>query len=325
MRVLVTGATGFIGLRLVQRLLGQGHAVTALSRSASERVASGADVVLADLRHLEVSQLGSAPFDRVFHLAAMVSFEQRARSELLAVNGEGTRHLLALAREWNGCRSVVVSSACTLGISSRPEDILDETSVPSERVVRRNPYLESKLAAERAALWASRSQSVVVANPTTVYGPGDWSLNSGTLVRQVLGSRVVPVPPGGSNVVDVDDVVDGLLAAAEHGRTGRRYVLGGCNLRFGEIVDTICEQAAVRRLRVPLPRGLMPALSGAAVVAGPLGGGRFLTPQIVGDLFYFKYYSSARAERELGWKARYPFAETIERALSFYRHEGLLP
>ena len=173
------------------------------------------------------------------------------------------------------------------------------------------------------AVDAARDQNVVIVNPTTVYGPGDWSLNSGTLVLQVAHSRVLPVPPGGSNVVDVDDVVSGILAAGEGGQSGRRYVLGGANLTFGAIVSTIAGVVGRRPLRVPLPRWMRGPMAAVAWLGSRLAGGRFLTPQIISDLFAFKYYSSARAREELGWEAHCPFREAVERAWVFYREAGL--
>ena len=323
MRALVTGATGFIGSRLVARLCEEGTEVVALSRRPARALPEGARFIAADV--LEPDSLARAGdgCGRLYHLAALVTFDPRRREELLRVNGQGTANVLAAARRWGVERCVVVSSAITLGLSASPDTVLDEEARPTEAMARSNPYLASKLEAERMAAEAAGSQSVTIVNPTTVYGPGDWSLNSGTLIRKIARSRVVPVPPGGGNVVDVDDVVAGVLAAGEGGQPGRRYVLGGANLPFTEIFSTIADVVGHRPSWVRLPRWMRGPMAAAAWVAGRLTGNRFLTPQIVGDLFAFKYYSSARAERELGWTPAHAFRESVERAWAFYRSEGL--
>jgi len=324
MRAMVTGATGFIGRRLIEYLLGEGVEVVALVRGEAQGLPPSVVCSCGDVT--DGASLGDAGrgCDRLYHLAARISFDPAQRAELLRVNGQGTATVLAAARRWGIERCVVVSSACTLGLSGSAADVLDEGSAADAPAAARNPYLASKLAAEDAAREASGEQWVAVVNPTTVYGAGDWSLNSGTLVAKVARSRVVPVPSGGSNVVDVGDVASGVVAAGERGQSGCRYVLGGANLPFAEIIATIAAAVGRRPVCVPLPRWMRGPMAAAAWAAGKLGGGRFMTPQIVGDLFAFKYYSSALAERELGWTARVPFRESIAQAWAFYEREGLV-
>jgi len=322
-RAFVTGATGFIGRRLVERLCKDGAEVIALVRSERPGLPEGVRTVRGDILALESLQEAGAGCDRLYHLAALITFDPRRREELLRVNGGGTANVLAAARRWKVARTVVVSSACTVGLSDSSDRVLDEDSPLREGLAEHNPYLASKQAAEKAAMAAAREQAVVVVNPTTVFGPGDYSLNSGTLVLKVARSWVLPVPPGGSNVVDVDDVVEGILAAGERGQSGRRYILGGANLTFAEILDTAAVAVGHRPLFIRVPGWTRAPMAAAAWMAGALGRSRFLTPQIVSDLFAFKYYSSHRAKQELAWTPRRPFRETVVRAWDFYRREGL--
>ncbi len=326
MRAFVTGATGFIGRCLVDRLVRDGDDVSALVRKddhdlpATVRVAIGC---VEDGR--EVLAQAMAGCDVVFHLAARVSFDPRSLTDLLRVNGDGTREVLAAARSASVPRTVVVSSACTIGLSDRPEKLLDENTPLDARLVDRNPYMRSKCAAEACAMEASRGgQWVVIVDPTTVFGAGDRTLNSGTLVRQVARAAVLPVPPGGSNVIDVDDVVDGLFAAAREGRSGKRYILGGANLRFGEILDSVASVVGRRPVMVPLPGLARLPMTVAAWVVQRLTGSRLITPQIVADTFAYKFFSSERAEAELGWRARRDFTSTLSSAWDYYRREGLI-
>jgi dihydroflavonol-4-reductase len=322
-RAIVTGATGFIGRRLVVRLLAEGVEVIALVRNEQHNLPPQVQTVRGDILSPETLGEWGAGCDRLYHLAALITFEPQRRDELLEVNGRGTANILAAARGWNIERSVVVSSACTIGLSYSQDCLLNEDSPLAEGLAESNPYLASKLAAERIAVTAAENQSVTIVNPTTVYGPGDERLNSGTLVRRIARSVVMPVPPGGSNVVDVDDVVEGIIAAGERGKSTRRYILGGENLSFAQIFSTIAKVVKHRPLFVPVFGWMRLPMAGAAWLAGKLVGGRFLTAQIVNDLFAFKYYSSQQARQELGWVPRHSFRESVARAWTFYRQEGL--
>lgn len=324
MRAFVTGATGFIGRRLVDRLHREGVKVIALVRSTTHNLPEGVQTLYGDI--LFPDSLGEAGFgcDRCYHLAAMITFNPRQKDELLRVNGQGTANILTAARRWNIERTVVVSSACTIGLSYNPTHVLDENAPLAETLILKNPYMASKLLTERETERISKEQTVVMVNPTTVYGPGDWTLNSGTLVLKIAKAGIMPVPPGGSNVVDVDDVVAGIVAAGEYGQSGRRYILGGENLPFARIFSTIADVVEHRPLLIPVPYWMRRPITGTAWIAGRITGNRFLTPQIVGDMFAFKYYSNERAKRELGWMPRYSFQETVKRAWDFYCQEGLV-
>lgn len=324
MKAFVTGATGFIGRRLVAKLHENGAEVVALARTDQHGLPEGVQTVCGDILKPEsLKDLGEG-CDRLYHLAAMITFDTKKREELIRVNGEGTANILKAAKRWNVGRSVVVSSACTVGLSYSQDHILDEDAPIVEKLVRANPYMESKVVAEREAQDAAKDQAVVIVNPTTAYGPGDWTLNSGTMVTKIARSSIIPVPSGGSNVVDVDDVVEGIILGGELGQPGRRYILGGENLSFAQTFLVIAQEVGHRPLFVPVPAWMRRPMAGMAWIAGCLVGSRFLTPQIVGDMFAFKFYSSKRAEQELGWSPRYSFVDSVERAWAFYQREGLV-
>jgi dihydroflavonol-4-reductase len=323
-RTVVTGAAGFIGRRLVSRLLARGDEVIAVVRRDAARLPAPARVERIDITRPDGLGRILEGAERLYHLAALVTFDPRERGRLRRVNADGTRHVLDASVQADVERIVLVSSAATLGVSPASDQLLDEEAQPAPRVVAANPYLASKLEAEQAAIGAAARQHVVIVNPTTVYGPGDHSLNSGTLIRQVATAPALPVPPGGGNVVDVDDVVDGILLAGEHGRPGRRYLLGAHNLRFSEILARVAGVVGRRPLLVPVPRWSRGAFAAAAWALGRVSGSRLLTPQIVGDLFSFKFYSCRRAHQELGWQPRVPFDDSVARAWDYYRGEGLL-
>ncbi|OGS17965.1 MAG: hypothetical protein A3J83_07490 [Elusimicrobia bacterium RIFOXYA2_FULL_40_6] len=327
MKAFVTGANGFIGSALTKRLLQNGFEVVALVRKNSKNLPGSVKTVTGDI--LDADSLKGLGYgcDRLYHLAAMITFDPKRRQELLKVNGQGTTNILKAASDWKIDRTVVASSACTVGISDSKDTVLDENTPIDNSLAEANPYLESKLLTEKIAREASKNQKVVTVNPTTVYGPGDWSLNSGTLVAKVAKSKILPVPAGGSNVVDVDDVVDGIIAAGEKGISGSRYILSGENLLFKDIFATIAgitRATGNKPVYIPVPGFFRLPLASAAGFAGVVLQNRFITSQIINDLFWFKYYSSELAKKELNWRPRYNFKSTIERAWEFYKKENLI-
>ncbi len=326
MRVLVTGATGFIGRRLVDRLLAVGCEVAALARCEAHQLPPAVARLPADITVPDSLKVVERGFDCLYHLAALVTFDPRRRGELMHVNAAGTRNVLEMARTAGIPRVVVVSSACTVGVSGSQDIVLEESAVAGPLQIAGNPYLASKLEAEKIAQGFAHDQGqrIVIVNPTTVYGPGDDTLNSGTLIRKVASSAWLPVPPGGSNVVDVDDVAEGIRLAAEKGASGKRYILGGENLPFADIFATVASVVGSRPHRVPLPRLFREPMAWAVGLAGRLTGNRFLSGQLLRELFSFKYYSSQRAAQELGWTRRYGFRESVGRAWQYYRSRQLI-
>lgn len=324
MRAFVTGGTGFIGRRLIRRLLADGVEVVALSRPGSSGLPRGASAIRGDLCDPRPWEQVLQDCDRLYHLAALITFDPKRRDELMEINAVGTQKVLEAAGRGSVKRAVIASSACTLGTSRTEHQLLDECGIPCREEVRGNPYLSSKLRAELIARAATRSRPVVIVNPTTVYGPGDRTLNSGTLIRSVARSGFLPVPPGGSNVVDVDDVVDGVLLAAERGIGGRRYILGGENLRFDAIMEGIAAVVGNRPRLLPVPSFMRIPFRWTMRAAKSFNTGRFLTPQVLSDLFRFKFYDTRRARDELDWRPRFTFRQSVERAWSYYQKEGLI-
>ena len=324
MKVFVTGAGGFIGRRLVERILAEGEQVVALVRRAGRPLPSAVHIVEGDITRGDSFRSALKGCERLYHLAARITFDPRERESVFNVNATGTGTVLREAALAGIGRVVVVSSACTLGLSESADVLLNEDSSASAALEAGNPYLASKVAAERIAFRAAEDLDIVIVNPTTAYGAGDWSLNSGTLVAQVARSPVVPIPPGGSNVVDVDDVASGILAAGARGQRGKRYVLGGQNLPFHSLFDTVADVVGHRPLFIRIPGWTREPLARAASIAGAVTGNRFLSAQMIRDLFTFKFFSSERARKELLWEPARSFRQSLEAAWDFYRREGLI-
>jgi dihydroflavonol-4-reductase len=324
LKILITGASGFIGRNLVARLKGDGLTnITTLSRNNPADMA-GVNFIAADIVSEKDLEKVKGDFDLLIHLAAMISFSPDMKDTLVKYNAEGTFNILKTAHKLGIKKAVVASSACTVGLSDSADKILDESAPYDAFLASRNPYMASKIECEKTALSFADKLNVVIVNPTTVYGTGDRTLNSGSLIAKVAKSKIIPLPTGGSNVVDVEDAARGIILAANKGKSGERYILGGHNLSFRQIFSTIAETVSAHPAMIPLPKLAKHPMALAAFFAGKITGSRFITPQIIGDLFSYKFYSSEKAERELGWKAEKSFSQSVADAWKFYKENGLL-
>ncbi|MGC6486364.1 MAG: NAD-dependent epimerase/dehydratase family protein [Planctomycetota bacterium] len=301
----VTGASSFVARALVPRLarthrlrllLRPGQTPTAFERLTYQRV----DGRLEDSDALERGLRGA---DRVVHLAAVVSFCPEDRGRMFAVNADGTERLARLALAAGVRRFLHVSTISAVGYSDDPRE-LDEAAAFNFGPLRIG-YSDSKHAAEQRVLAACRDGlDAVVVNPPSMYGAGDRRKGDGSLLGAVMEGRVRLAPPGGTNVADVGDVCDGMIAALERGRTGERYILGGENLTGLELLQRIASIVGGRTPRREAPRPLLAAGARLLELKERLFGSRPpVTSQILRLAGRYMYFSSAKADRELDWRA----------------------
>jgi dihydroflavonol-4-reductase len=287
MHVYVTGVSGFLGGHVAPALRERGHdvrdeRVDLLDAAGLERVMEGCDAVV--------------------HVAGLYSYD--AQSELLErVNIDGTRNLLDAAARAGVSRVVCTSTAGTCGpVAGRAATEEDESPAWELDV----PYKRTKLAAERLALAAG----AVVVNPTAPVGAGDLRPTpTGRMVAGVARGKVRGYLAGtGLNVVDVRDVAIGHALALEQGRAGARYLLGGTNIPLRELFAQIAELAGRRHPRVRVPY----AAARAAAAAHLVNRNEVRLARLP------MYFSSAKAERELGYRARpidAALAQAVDQAL----------
>lgn len=326
MKVLVTGATGFLGGRLARLLCAEGFSVrtTGLPRDPTELIADlPCEHVPADLLEAAAVERLVQGVEAIFHVAALVTFRPDLYATQWRVNVEGTRLLLEAARAARVRRFVHTSTVNTLGIPP-PGQLGDEETLFDWGRWRLG-YMDSKRAAEdlvHAA--AAKDLDAVCVLPGTLFGPGDLHFSAGAYVREAARGLLLLAPPGGTVVVHVDDVARGHLLALERGERGRRYILGGEPVSYRTLFRWINEEVGrpgpVATVPAPLLRwagrqadrlrdrlGLpLPFSEGLAVAGSAL-----------------LYYSSARAERELGFSAR-PAREAVREAVAWYRARGVL-
>ncbi len=315
--VLVTGASGLIGRYVVERLLAAGCAVRVLAR-APERlepeVRWRTDVVKGGLAEAHPLARALAGVDTVLHLAACARAWTRDPGEFAAVNVDAVDRLLGAAARAGVRRVVHVSTVLTL----------PELRPAAEPAPPETPYLATKLAGERLVDgYAAAGGDAVIVHPTRAYGPGPLNDANGVtrLVAMYLASPVVCRLDDGdvlANYVHADDVAAGILLAAERGRAGSHYILGGENWSLRALLDLVGELSGVRRPLLAIPRSAALAAAHAALLWGRLGGTPMLTPAWVRSYFEDQRVSVAASSRELGYRHR-PLRRGLEETIAWLR------
>ena len=310
--VLVTGATGFVGSAVARALARQGTKLRLIVRPTSNRrnlAGLEADIVITgthDLTHLTRAMAGCR---MVFHIAADYRLWVPDPDAMMRTNVEWTRTLMQAARAAGVERVVYTSSVAALD---------------AENLI--GAYKRSKYLAEQVALEEARAGlPVVIVNPSTPIGPGDIKPTpTGRMVLDAARGRIPAYVETGLNVVHVDDVAAGHLLAAERGRIGERYILGGDNLSLSALLALIAEAAGRKPPRIRLPIGpLVPVAMVAEWFARATGRTPALTRETLAMARKTMFFSSEKAEAELGYRAR-PAREAIADALAWFRAEGML-
>jgi dihydroflavonol-4-reductase len=314
-KTLVTGATGFIGAHVTRALAERGDDLRLTTREGSDTRHIDdldAELVRADVLDRRAVRRAMKGIGRVFYAAGMTSVRPADAERMFEVEVVGTRTVLEEALRADVERVVLCSSAAAFG-PAPPGGTVDETQLFTAASLG-IPYVSAVHEAEAEALrLAARGLPLVCVNPTVVFGPGDVHVTSTRLVRSFLFGRVPAYADGAINVVDVRDVARGHLLADELGEVGERYILGGRNFTFDRLFSDLGRISGVDP-PLKVPRALAAAVGGLL----PIGPGRTtLTPAEVAAASRFWTYRSAKAKRELGWKAR-PHEETLEATVAWY-------
>jgi dihydroflavonol-4-reductase len=326
--ILVTGGSGFVGAAVVRQLLQAGHAVRALIRPTSTRtnlVKLPIEIVQGDLRDAASLTRAMAGVRFVFHVAADYRLWARHPHDIVRTNVEGTRALMEAALHSGVERIVYTSSVATL--KARPDGAPSDERFPLEAASAIGAYKHSKVVAERLVetMVAERNLPAVIVNPSTPIGPRDVRPTpTGRIIVEAAAGRMPAYVDTGLNLVHVDDVAAGHLLAWEKGRVGERYVLGGQDVLLGAMLREIARQIGRSPPKLRLPRRLIfPIAYAAEAVAYFTDREPFVTTtglRLAKDRMFF---TSAKAERELSYRAR-PYDEAIADAIAWFRQYGYL-
>ena len=319
---LVTGATGLLGNNVVRLLLERGESVRVLQRETSDpRPLAGLDVEVmhGDVRDAAAVARACRGCERVVHSAGWVHIGWSGREQHQAINVEGTRNVVdgALAA---GARLVHVSSVDALGGGTRAEPA-DEESRQSPRM--RIPYPVTKREAEEVVLdGVNRWLDAVIVNPVFMLGPWDWKPSSGRMLLQVAAGKGVFAPRGGNDVCDVRDVAQGVLAAAERGQTGRRYILGGESMRYLDFWRMMAGITGGRRAICNVDRVSIRVAGWLGDLWGRISGHEpDLNSAMIDLACQPHHYSYERARDELGYRPR-PAREAAQAAWQWFLEHG---
>lgn len=326
--VLITGASGFVGSAVLQQLLRAGFSVRALVRQSSLRAElAGSDVqfVEGDLRDAESLKAACAGCRYLFHVAADYRLSSWDSATILATNVTGTRNLMEEALRAGFERIVYTSSVATLNCGSDGIPATETETLSPRRAV--GAYKRSKLAAERLVLDMVRERGLpaVVVNPSTPIGPRDIRPTpTGRIIVAAASGRMPAYVDTGLNLVHVDDVASGHIAAMRLGRIGERYILGGQNVLFSQIVAEVAALVGRRvpRIRIPWYFALPAAALGEAR-AYLVGEEPLVTWAGVLLSRHKMFFNSAKAERELEYRAR-PYTQALRDAVAWFDERGYL-
>ena len=326
MKVFVTGATGFVGSHVARVLSQQGAELRLLVRPTSltgnlEGLAG--ERVVGDLRDPDSLRKAMAGCEMVFHVAADYRLWTRDPSEMYRSNVEGTRAVIQEAQACGVRRVVYTSSVATMGFTKNGQPC-DENSPVSLRDMIGH-YKRSKFMAEQVAIEAARAgANVVIVNPTAPIGEQDIKPTpTGRVVLDFLKRKFPAYVDTGLNLVDVVEVARGHVAAAEKARPGERYILGGENLTLKAILDKLAALTGLPSPTMKIPYAV--ALATGAVDTLVTGVLLRREPRVTLDTVRMgrkkMYASSAKAERELGWKI-VPVEGALRRAVEWFRSHG---
>lgn len=328
MTVFVTGASGFVGAAVVRALLARGEDIRALVRPG--RAGPNLDNitiehVTGDLRDIPAFAAQLTGCTALYHVAADYRLWARNPKDLYDTNVDATENLIRVAAEAGVARIVYTSSVAVLGLNADETPSNEDSPVALTDMV--GHYKRSKFLAEQAAqrLVTEHQAPVVIVNPSTPIGPRDVRPTpTGRIIVEAARGRMPAYVETGLNVVHVDDVAQGHLLAHDQGKVGERYILGGTDMTLGAILGLVANETGKPVPRVKLPHSLvMPIAAISETIAQVTGKEPFATRDGVRMARKHMYFSSAKAERDLGYTAR-PAPEAVKDAVAWFQANGYL-
>lgn len=323
MKVVVTGANGFLGSWLTKRLNSDGYDVHIVSRKNSD---------LSELKDLkfhnhigdvmDLSSLDKAfqDADVVFHLAGVVAYKKSQRELMNRVNVTGTQNVVTAIQKQKVKKLLHLSSVVAIGAGFHQNQILNEKSEFNLSHLNLG-YFETKRQAEKIVVDAFKQGLIepYIVNPSTIYGPADAKKGSRSIQLKVAQGKFPFYTSGGVNVVAIEDVIDGIMLALNKGRAGQRYILSGENWTIQKLFTEIAEAAGVKAPSLLLPNFALHALGSIGDYAKFVG----ISKENAWTSTLFHWFDNSKAKTELGFAPR-PSKQAIQQSVQWMKTQGLI-
>ncbi len=325
MKVLVTGATGFVGGAVARALVASGAEVRVLARQGADLqnlTGLKAERVEGDLRDRESLKQALTGCRRLYHVAAHYALWAKDPAVFYDINVTGTRNILEAAREVGVERTVYCSTIGAIGLPPGGGLGTEQTPVSLDQMA--GHYKRSKYLAEQEVLkLAKEGLPVVIVNPSAPVGAGDVRPTpTGQVIVDFMKGRMPAYIETGMNIVDVDDVAAGHLLAMEKGRQGERYILGCKNLMLREVFEILSRLTGVEAPSIKLPRlAILPLAYANQWIADLTGHPPRIPLEGVKMAKYKMHYDCSKAIRELGIPQTPPEV-ALEKAVKWFRSHG---
>ncbi len=327
MKVFLTGITGLLGNNIARTLAARGDQVVALVRStpAPEVIAgTGATLVHGDLDAVDRIDAAIASCDAVIHSAALLHIGWTRMDESMRINRDGSAVIADSALKHRK-RMVHIGTVNTLALATKRIPADEETIITAANRQVQCDYVASKIASVEVVMQRiAGGLDAVIVHPGFMLGPYDWKPSSGRMMLELAQGFKPVFPIGGCSVCDVRDVASGVLAALDHGTTGRHYVLAGFNMRYKNLWREMTKRMGRMRPMIPIwPRFVRRIAGGGGDLATKLFGHETdINSAMVDMSAQYHWHSSERAHRELGYSNR-PIEQTLDDCAAWIRAKFL--
>jgi dihydroflavonol-4-reductase len=326
MKVLVTGANGFLGAWLTRRLLNEGHEVSALVRKnsdLSELENTKPQYLYGDVTDKDSLKIAFKNKDIIFHLAGVVAYKASDRPLMNRVNVEGTKNVVDVCAELKTPQLLHTSSVVAIGASFKPEALTEKSEYNISHL--NLGYFETKKMAEDIVVEAVKNKLInaICVNPATIYGFGDAKKGSRKTQVKVARGDFPFYTSGGINVVAVEDVIDGILLALKNGKNGERYILANENMTIKDLFTKIAAFAGVKAPKIYMPDWALHAIGATGDVLEKAGINIGVSSENAYTATMYHWFDSTRARSELGFKPT--SADTaLENSVRWMKDNGYL-
>lgn len=313
-KVLATGASGFVGGKLLPHLQERGYEITTFGRSP----VSGFDHITGDIADGSSVDKAVTGQDIVFHLAGFISYRKRDRDKQYQVNVIGTRNVMAAALKHDVKRVIHTSSIAAMGVPEPDGSIGDESIVYNLDGVGLN-YCDTKHQAELEVFkYTAQGLNAVLLCPGIIFGEGDTHPHHHAIFKAISKGWLLGWPKGGVMFSDINDVLATHLNAIDHGKSGERYVVGSANLSYKDAAILVSKIMNKRPPIFEIPEPLVMGFTAVSEAIFPLFGRKAPLSNQMAWLSQRKiFFSFDKAVRELKYKPT-PFEDTIRRTMGYY-------